>query len=434
MLLTFAVENWMSFEKEAVFSMVASSERQHSDRLSRVSKYDLKILPIAAVYGANASGKSNLFRALHFVKTLVTRQSQRESPKAFAQPFRLNSKSIQKPTRFRIEMLIDETIYELSFTIQNGKVIEEKLVKITSTSERELYRRQLGKIRLAKSLNTTRMKYAFEGTREGQLYLSNCVSQRIEIFNPIYSWFDNTLELIAPDDRFEPFESLSRDPKGALLDMLLQRLDTGITHLDYEPMDSIPQSIKDAFHDLKENGRAILVSPFDERLFISKHNGELVAKKLMTYHSTTDGEMARFDLRHESDGSKRVIDLLPAFIDLCEKGSNKVYVIDELDRSLHTVLSRHLLELYLHGCTAQTRTQLMFTTHDVLLMEQNLLRRDEMWITERGRAGASTLSSFSEYRDVRYDKDIRKSYLQGRLGGIPRLSAVEFPSVGKQIQ
>jgi AAA15 family ATPase/GTPase len=126
-------------------------------------------------------------------------------------------------------------------------------------------------------------------------------------------------------------------------------------------------------------------------------------------------------MEYESDGSRRVIDLLPVFLDLCADKSRKVYVIDELDRSLHTLLTRHMLEGYLSSCSPQSRAQLLFTTHDVLLMDQELLRRDEMWVAERTESGMSSLTSFSEYKDVRYDKDIRKSYLQGRLGGIPRV-------------
>ena len=108
----------------------------------------------------------------------------------------------------------------------------------------------------------------------------------------------------------------------------------------------------------------------------------------------------------------------------------KVYVIDEVDRSLHTLLIRRLLEGYLAKCSHNSRSQLLFTTHNVLLMDQDLLRRDEMWISERNAQGISSLLSFSEYKDVRYDKDIRKSYLQGRLGGIPRILLQSSPIEG----
>ena len=161
---------------------------------------------------------------------------------------------------------------------------------------------------------------------------------------------------------------------------------------------------------------------------------------MVTYHPKTDGTVAKFEIRQESDGSQRVIDLLPAFLELAAPGSKKVFVIDEVDRSLHTLLTRRLLQAYLASCSADSRTQLLLTTHDVLLMDQQLLRRDEMWVAERKLNGVSILVSFSDYKDVRYDKDIRKSYLQGRLGGIPRIllggnfGKIDDPKITVEVQ
>ena len=115
---------------------------------------------------------------------------------------------------------------------------------------------------------------------------------------------------------------------------------------------------------------------------ITIKGGELIVKKLITYHSKTDGTEARFEIHQEPDGSQRVIDLLPAFLNLSESTSKKVYIIDEIDRSLHTLLTR-LIDVCLAKCSMKTRNQLLLTTHDVLLMDQQLLRRDEMWVTER---------------------------------------------------
>ena len=155
---------------------------------------------------------------------------------------------------------------------------------------------------------------------------------------------------------------------------------------------------------------------------ITRKDGELIAKRLVAFHPKSDGTEVRFEIHQESEGSQRVIDLLPAFLELSAQTLQKVYVIDEIDRSLHPLLIRQLLEEYLSNCSRETRSQLLLTTHNVMLMDQQLLRRDEMWVTERDGAGVSSLFSFSEYKDVRYDKDIRKSYLQGRMGGIPRIS------------
>lgn len=146
------------------------------------------------------------------------------------------------------------------------------------------------------------------------------------------------------------------------------------------------------------------------------------ARKLVTCHAKKGGGDVKFEMASESDGSQRVIDLLSAFLGASALGSRKVFVIDERDRSLHTLLTRQLLEAYLEGCGADSRSQVLLTTHDVLLMDQDLLRRDEMWVVERDRHGASSLVAFSDFNaDIRYDKEVRESCLQGRLGGAPRI-------------
>ena len=428
MIISFSVENWMSFRDSVTFSMVASRERQHGDRLPKLGKYNTRVLPVAAIYGGNASGKTNFFKALNFAKMLVVKGTQPDSHLA-VEGFRLDNASIDKPSRFAFELLIDETIYEFSFSVNRKAILEEKLVVITSTSERELYSRRGNKINFDEALKKDQfLQFAFKGTRDNQLFLTNSVSQKVDNFRPVYDWFKDTLDLVAPDSRFEPFEQFLDDghPLYATMNEMLPQLDTGIAHLGGEdiPFENIPlpEPMKMMLQeDVKEGMTIRLMSDKNERFVFTRKNGELIAKKLVTYHPKTDGTEAKFEIRQESDGSQRVIDLLPAFLELAAPGSKKVFVIDEVDRSLHTLLTRRLLEAYLASCSADTRSQLLLTTHDVLLMDQQLLRRDEMWVAERKPTGASTLVSFAEYKDVRYDKDIRKSYLQGRLGGIPRI-------------
>jgi len=428
-IVSFAVENWMSFRDRASFLMTASRERQHGARVPKLRKYQTRILPVAAIYGGNASGKTNFFRALNFVKTLVVKGTQPDSLIP-VEPFRLNAKGSQLPSRFALELLIDENIYEFSFAATREAIVEEKLVLIKSTSEKVLYARRDGKVTFDPSLREDMfLNFAFQGTRDNQLFLTNSVSQNVDRFKPVYDWFKDTLVLIAPDSRFEPFEQFLDEGQPLYITMneMLHQLDTGIAHLGGEEIPfenlSIPAQIEAKLQEEMKEGMAVrlVLEPSNERFVITRKGGELIAKKLVSYHEKQDGTEAKFEMRRESDGSRRVIDLLPAFLDLSTPSSKRVYVIDEIDRSLHTLLTRRLLDIYLLSCSAESRKQLLFTTHDVLLMDQQLLRRDEMWVTERDTSGTSTLISFSEYKKIRYDKDIRKSYLQGRLGGIPRI-------------
>ena len=429
MLISIRIENWMSFRNQVTFSMVASRERQHGDRVPKLGKYQTRVLPVAAIYGGNASGKTNFFKALSFAKALVVKGTQPDSLIP-VESFRLDASMAEQPTRLGFELLIDEIIYEFSFAATRKAVLEEKLVVITASREKVLYHRRDGKPNFDDALARDQfLQFAFQGTRDNQLFLTNSVSQKVDTFRPVYDWFKDTLELVAPDSRFEPFEQFLDEgqPLYATMNEMLSQLDTGIAHLGGEelPFENmpLPEPLKTKLQEDVKEGMTVrlLTEPINERFVVTRKDGELVAKKLVTYHPKVDGTEAKFEMRHESDGSQRVIDLLPAFLELSAQISKKVYVIDEVDRSLHTLLTRRLLEAYLANCTTETRSQLLLTTHDVLLMDQQLLRRDEMWVAERDATGASSLISFSEYKDVRYDKDIRKSYLQGRLGGIPRI-------------
>ena len=429
MIISFSVENWMSFRDPTTFSMVASRERQHGERVPKLGKYQTRVLPIAAIYGGNASGKTNFFKALNFAKTLVIKGTRPDSLIPI-ETFRLDAEGRSRPSRFAFELLIDETIYDFSFAVTQKVVLEERLVKITSTSEKVLYDRRDGKPNfdtlLAKDMF---LQFTFRGTRDNQLFLTNSVSQNIDDFRPVYDWFENTLVLVAPDSRFDLFEIFLDEghPLYTAMNEMLPRLDTGIAHLGSEEIllenISIPEPLKTELQEDVKEGMAVrlLMEPQTNRIVVTRKDGELIAKRLVTFHPKTDGTEARFEIYQESEGSQRVIDLLPAFLELSAQVSQKVYVIDEIDRSLHPLLIRQLLEEYLSNCSTETRTQLLLTTHNVMLMDQQLLRRDEMWATERDEAGVSSLFSFSEYKDIRYDKDIRKSYLQGRMGGIPRI-------------
>lgn len=441
MIISFGVENWLSFKDRVVFSMLASREQQHKERISKVDKYRTKILPIAAIYGGNASGKTNFFKALNFVKVLVVKGTQPDSLIPI-ETFRLDVKEIDKPSRFAIELLIDELIYEFSFVATKNKILEEKLVIVTSASEKVLYERRDGKLFLDNSLEKDQfLHFAFKGTRDNQLFLTNSVSQKVENFQMVYNWFKDNLRLVAPDSRFQPFDRFIDEGQTlySTMNEMLPQLDTGIIHLGGEEISfeniPLPESLKMKLQeDVKEGMTVRLMNiPINERFVFTRKNGDLIAKKLVTYHPKSDGTEVKFEMRQESDGSQRVIDLLPAFLDISTENSKMVYVIDEVDRSLHTLLTRQLIEAYLFSCSSESRSQLLLTTHDVLLMDQQLLRRDEMWVAERDSSGSTNLFSFSEYKDVRYDKNIRKSYLQGRLGGVPRiivsgLSINSFPS------
>lgn len=425
MIVSFSVENWMSFRDKATLSMVASRERQHGERVARVDKYQMRLLPAAAVYGGNASGKTNLFKALAFAKNQVVTGTQPGRPIA-VRPFLLDEERSKQPTRFEFELLIDEVIYAFSFAVTRAEVIDERLVRVGGTGERTLYDRRGGSIEFDQSLNDEQfLSFAFRGTRNNQLFLTNSVSQNVQQFKRIYDWFDSVLQVVGPDDYFAALFYGENHPQSVVVNDKLRDFDTGISRLDnmevpFEHL-QIPEPARTHIGELSDDEVGFALDTSRNQLLFTRKDGDVIAMKRVAVHRMADGAETLFDMSDESDGSKRLINLLPVFLDLGVDDAERVFVVDELDRSLHTLLSRRLLEDYLVARNARTRTQLLVSTHDVLLMDQRWLRRDEMWVTERDDGGSSSLLSFSEYRYVRYDKDIRKSYLQGRLGGIPRI-------------
>lgn len=432
MLIRFELENWRSFQERAEFSMVATKERHHGERVPRIRKYQTRALPVAAIYGGNASGKTNLCRALNFVRQMVVQGTSKPKALIPVEPFRLEAKARNEPSRFLVVLFAAEKMYEFSFAATPSEFVEERLTEITSSTEKTLYTRDQGSIHFHPTLrDNARLGFAFEGTRPNQLFLTNSVLQNLDVFRPVYDWFNETLELLAPDSRFQNFERFIQEDHDlyATMNDMLARLDTGIRHLGGESVEldqlPLPEEMKKDVAERARQGETVrirLEGHFNENIVLECDESETVkAKRVVSFHRGSHGKDVRFEIKDESDGTRRIIDLLPAFLELGKPHQSKVYVIDELDRSLHSQLTLRLLQCYLDSCSTDTRNQLIFTTHDLLVMDQDLLRRDEMWLVDSNDDGGSGLIAVSEYQDARHDKDIRKSYLQGRMGGVPHL-------------
>ncbi|MCY3673434.1 MAG: ATP-binding protein [Paracoccaceae bacterium] len=427
MIISLSLENWMSFRNKVTFSMIATRERHHGERVPKIKKYKTRVLPIAAIYGGNASGKTNLFKALKFAQRLVEGDLKPEELIP-VKPFQLDSISPKKPSMFCFELLINGTIYEFSFVVNRTSILEEKLVVISSSSEKVLYHRREGDLdpNFEKSLISKNppLKVVFNGTQDNQLFLTNSVTQKIKIFKPVYDWFIHTLKIVTPSTRYRHIEYHDEGSfLYTLLNNMLPQLDTGIAELGYNEIDlplrlQKPNSVKNIlkmFDDIES-----VHGNIDDYVLTHK-KGDILTRRLVTFHEKEDGAKEQFQINQESDGTRRLLELLPTMAEIFVPISKKVYIIDEFDRSLHTHLSRSLLEAYLNQCSQETRTQLLLNTHDVMLMDKKLFRYDEMWVAERDSIGVSNLFSFNEYKDVRNDKDIRRSYLQGRMGGIPNI-------------
>ncbi len=444
MLIRLTLTNFLSFRDKIEFSMLATREKQHSDRLFTDSERDLKILPIAAVYGANGSGKSNFYRAIEFVRDLVLNPAQKPEEQIPVKPFRLDDASERQPSRFSFEILTGENeIYRLTVAVTGRAVAEEKLELVGISTDRLIYSRNVegssinwnfGQLHREGIPTEEREFISFKArdTLPNQLFISALRGRNVRQIESVITWFREGLQLMTPNTIFKQLEINLQAVEGLgnyCVDAL-RKADTGISDLSRReiPLNAVPlpekfnDDLDQFFRKAIPEGQAVLMSSPDGQRFTLKHEADgLHATRLLTQHRTKSGKNVEFFMAEESDGTQRFVDLLPAFYDLAHSAKGKLFVIDEIDRSLHTELTRNLLNAFLQTLGAASRSQLIFTTHDVMLLDQDMLRRDEIWFTEKDEDGNSELFGLSDFKGVRADKDIRKSYLLGRFGGMPRI-------------
>jgi len=429
MLVSFTIENWKSFRDATSFTMEATGEDSHGYRVSVSEPAGIKVLPITAIFGGNASGKSNLIRALSFVQECVVGDAQGLDSLSRADPFRLDPEIVKKPTRFRIELLSKEKLYEFSFAVRRRTVLEEKLVQFSDSSGTLLYERKGLEVKFGESQEERdQLDLAAKAVRPDMLFLSECSLLGIPHYSDVFEWFSGSLVIIAPGKRTGT-RILFENPKVySTLTQFLPLLDTGISRIAHEtiPLEhlSLPEKLRLDLEASVIEGACREIPPscaFARNGVITREDGELLVKSMVTYHRGRDGDEVELDPEQVSGGTSHLLDIIPAIILLAQDAGKHVLCIDELDQNLHTNLTCELLEKYLVSCTTDRRSQLLFATHDTSLMDQGLLRHDEMWVLERNAAGASKLIAISGYKDLPLGSDIRKGYLAGHLGGVPHL-------------
>lgn len=441
MLLQFAVENFACFADEALFSMVASVDDEHPGHLvqSEAGRKP-RILRTAALYGANGHGKTKLVEAMRLAQRFILK-GVRSGQAIPVSPFRLNAESAASPTRFEFVIEYQGVEYVYGFLADDRRVHEEWLFGRPNVREVRYFERvtdAAGKVKVetgpALSGRTKKqrqfLEFVAQGARANQLFLTEAVDRNVEALQPLYEWFDEVLTVISATGRYQPLEVRAYQEKEflAFIADFLSRAGTGIEgletvqeDLDYDQhLPKLPDDMREQIEADIASGRIVTLMNQGGSTFslCSGGNGQPMLLRLRTRHGGRDGASATFDFEEESAGTQRLMEILPMLADV--RTREKVYVIDELDRKLHPLLSRLFVSTYLEQCGEEERGQLVFTSHDDNLLDLDLLRRDEIWFLEKDRFGASRLYSLSDLR-VRPDLKINKGYLAGRFGGIPKL-------------
>lgn len=458
MLLRFWVTNFLSFDRTCEFSMIADGyEHIHKDHVYRFSsEKHFHALRSSVFYGANASGKTNFVKAIAMAKSMIIRGTSGDQKLPY-KPFKLSKNKGKQPTTFEFEFHYGGKNYRYGFKYNDQSVTEEWLFTFTKYSEQALFLRgneksrdkELnGKVRwLAdgsfaygnwytklESEEKDFLRFVAKGTRPNQLFLKESIDRNVKHFRPAYDWFKDALEVIFPNSVATGLEhNLSTDPDVNLKDFLselLRNADTGIDHIHAvkskpEEVTDIPARLReDIAQDLKDERTVIQVQgPGNQRYTFTKNKkGEVQIHRLVAGHRVKGkSEPAYFEISEESDGTCRLIDLGPSLNELMHTRKERVIVIDELERSLHPHLSKMLLEMHLQHAGPNTPSQLLATTHDLGLMDLQLLRRDELWFVQKNADQATELYSLSEF-SPRFDKHIRKDYMEGRYRAIPHKS------------
>lgn len=446
MLIHFVVENFRCFKEEAILNLYPAKRlREHKDHLLVDDKgFSVRALPVLAIYGANASGKSTLVSAIEFARRMIV-EGTRGEQKIPTIPYRLDSGMAKKPSRFEFVVKYAGVLYTYGFVISAERVEEEWLFANTSKQEERLFERiasggqakvETGDVLGATPEERQRLQFVAQGTRPNQLFLTEATERNVEALKPLMRWFAENLVIIKPDSTYSSLELRAyRDKDFAnFLGELLKTADTGISAVTShsEPLDfeqqlpGISEEMRQEMLDsLSKDKGAMLVNAGLSKFFTLWKNAKDQAPEMLslkTSHLASNGKPVEFETDEESDGTRRVMHLAPALLDL--QRSETTYVVDELDRSLHPHLSKFFIEAFLAGITkTASKGQLIFTTHETSLLDRDILRPDEIWFLEKDRNGASHLSNLSEYR-LHHTLKIEKGYLNGRFGAIPLVGDV----------
>ena len=444
MIISFSVANFRSFSTEETLNLVASRRlaQKHENHEIEIPGSTEKVLRTAVLYGANGAGKSNLFKALSYVRRMAL-ESRAKGRGTGRQAFRLGT-CAEEPSSFDLEFIANSKLYRFGFKVDDDYVREEWLIRVNGSKEKILYERitdSTGRIQIdAPGITDAKKVQALVtvGGPQNQSFLAtiHVTLEKEDLDDDLRSvldWFESGLKLIGPsssyralgeqlanDDGFKEFAEQFLKASSTGVDGLtvLKKTVTEEDLLGVFPDSVVQKVLKDVRHN--ENRRALVRIGKDSEWLINDAD-RVLRITIESMHSQGQGQETAFKLSDESDGTQRLLNLVPALYYPRSKGA--VYFIDEIDRSLHPKLVFDFLKFFLESCQGMQR-QVLVTTHESNLLDLELLRRDEIWFAEKDSTAATRLYSLSDFK-VRNDLEIRKHYLQGRFGAIPFLGNLE---------
>jgi len=396
MLIEFSVGNYKSFMETMSFSMVAARLTAKDKRLDKHNVFkvgnDLSLLKSAAIYGANAGGKSNFIAAIRFMKNFVLNSSKdtQANERIPVEPFRLSTETANKPSFFEMVFLIDGRRYRYGFEVTPERVVAEWLLHVPTIREAKLFERRDGKFEVMNGFREG--KELKDKTRDNALFLSVVAQFNGAISQQLLKWFRNLGLISGLNDaglRMYTIQMLDEKRYQDEILHLVRRLDVGIDDIQMRKSPLTDSSVAD-ISTAPDQIQAIFRGLIAELNKLSKNSG-MERIDVLTAHRKFDahGESTAvefFDIdNNESEGTKKVFSIAGPLVDTLKKGN--VLIVDELDARLHPLITRAIIGLFNFSETNPQNAQLIFATHDTNLLSKDMFRRDQIWFAEKDRFG-----------------------------------------------
>lgn len=419
MLLEFSARNFLSIKEEVSLNMTASKDDYKIDDncfIYESGRQEKRAIKVATLYGANASGKTNILKAMSFVNFFINKSHEMQQGKKIPRiPFKLDRNFLKEPSEFKIVFMHENIKYLYMFTVTETEVKEEYLYYYPNGRQSTIFERNNDDYKFTIDIERqTELKNKFHS--KNKLFISTESLWEYEKAKVPFEWLSEYFNIIIVHDSLEGYTgSLMLDNKNMSLEIknFIRCADMDIEDMNIELKEKENLISSDVFNILSEDFKQDLIKKFDDE------KNKVIDIK--TLHKGVDEHGkpidVTFNLRDESDGTQKYFGILGPFISALDNGY--VVVIDELDIRLHTLLVMKLVELFLNPEINKKNAQLIFSTHDTNLLDTDILRRDQIWFVEKKEDKSTDLYSLFDFGGVRKNEKIEKGYLQGKYGAIP---------------
>ncbi|WP_251862449.1 ATP-binding protein [Clostridium sp. Marseille-Q2269] len=418
MLLEFTVRNFLSIKDEVTLSMIASKDDfrlEDNTMIYEKDKVPNRALNVATLYGANASGKTNILKAMSFASFFINKSHEMQQGKIIPRiPFKLDRSYLKEPSEFRIVFIYEEIKYVYMFSVMEQEVMEEYLYYYPKGRQSIIFERVRDEYKFTNDIELQReLKNKFHS--KNKLFLSTESLWEYEKAKKPFKWLSEYFNVFIDHENLEAYTGESMVENNKINEDVKK-------YMKYADMDIDDINVKVKKKDDILSSEIFKIISDDTKSDIINHiDDDSKFLDIKTIHKGIDEKgnplNISFDLSDESDGTQKYFGILGPLIKVLRNGYT--VIIDELDIRLHTLLVMKLVELFSNPNINKNKAQLIFSTHDTNLLDRNILRRDQIWFTEKKEDKSTDLYSLYEFGGVRKNDKIEKGYLQGKYGAIP---------------